>query len=250
MMGATGPMTLIGSVVQHNAEMLAGVVLAQLMKPGYPVVMSPRVTFMDMSTAMGLWAAPEMGLANACSVALTRYYGIPSEPGGYSCAAKIVDSQAGFEAAYNALMLALMESDMIGSAGSLDNALIASYEKLILDNEISSMVKRARRGEIVDDETLAVDVIKDVMASGDRDFLGHDHTLDHVHDELWRPIYSDRSLYDKWDEQRLSFEETATIEARRILAEHRPEYLSPEQIAAVDAVVEEALACDPSEQVH
>lgn len=250
MMGATGPMTLIGSVVQHNAEMLAGVIIAELMHPGLPVVMSPRVTFMDMSTAMGLWAAPEMGLAAASSVALTRYYGIPCEPAGFSCAAKVADTQAAFEATYNALLLGLMETDVIGCAGALDNALIASYEKLIIDNEISSMVKRARRGETVNDDTMAVETIKKVMASGKRDFLSQKHTRQHLRTELWKPIMSDRSLYAKWEVEQLTFEQRAHAEAQKILAEHHPDHLTAEQVAKIDAIVEAAIAEDPKDQVH
>lgn len=250
MCGATGPMTLMGSVVQHNAEMLAGVVLAQLMRPGHPVVMSPRVTFMDMVTTMGLWAAPEMGLANAACVALARSYQIPSEPGGFSCAAKIVDPQAGFEVAYNVLMLGLQRADVIGSAGSLDNALIASYEKLVMDNEVSSMVKRAVRGEVVDRETMAVDAIKDVMENGDRDFLGHDHTIDHCRDELWNPILSDRLLYADWEKDKYTYTQKASMEVTRLLEEHHPNHLSAEVIATIDSLVDAAISADSSDLGH
>lgn len=240
MMGATGPMTLIGSVVMHNAEILAGLVVAQLYKPGCPVIMSPRVTFMDMKTAMGLWAAPEMGLAAAASAQLVRYYGLPSTVTGFSCAAKVPDAQAAFESLYNTLIPAMVGVDVCGAAGSLDNVLIASFEKLVIDDEISSLVKRAIRGEIVNEDTCAVQPVDDVV-NGEGNFLGHLHTLQHLRSELWKPYMSDRDIYENWAVEKLDFTQRANRLAKEILANHHPAPLSPERLAAVDAVVKAAI---------
>lgn len=237
MMGATGPMTLIGSVVMHNAEILAGVVVAQLYKPGCPVIMSPRVTFMDMKTAMGLWAAPEMGLAAAASAQLLRYYNMPSTVTGFSCAAKVPDAQAAFESLYNTLIPAMVGVDVVGASGSLDNVLIASFEKLVIDDEISSLVKRAIRGETVNDDTCAVDPVDEVV-NGEGNFLGHMHTLQHLRTELWKPYMSDRDIYENWAVERLDFTQRANRKAKEILANHHPAPLSAERLAAVEAVVE------------
>lgn len=236
MMGATGPMTLIGSVVMHNAEILAGIVFAEMMKPGAPVIMSPRVTFMDMKTAMGLWAAPEMGLAAAASAQLLRYYNMPSTVTGFSCAAKVADAQASFESLYNTLIPAMVGVDVVGAAGSLDNVLIASYEKLVIDNEIASLVKRAIRGEVVNDDTCAVQPVHEVC-NGEGNFLGHIHTLQHLRTELWKPFMSDRDIYENWATEELTFTQRANRYAKDILANHKPNPLSEERLAAVDAVV-------------
>ncbi|MDR2035672.1 MAG: trimethylamine methyltransferase family protein, partial [Coriobacteriales bacterium] len=228
MMGATGPMTLIGSVVMHNAEMLAGVVITQLLQPGYPTIMSPRVTFMDLSTILGLWAAPEMGLAAAASSQLVNRYNIPNAPGGFSCAAKTSDAQAGFEVTFNALLPALIGVDVIGSSGSLDNALVASYTKLLLDDEVCSLVRRALRGSVVDEDSLAVDVVHEIV-NGDRNFLASDHTLEHMHSELWPPILSNRQSYEKWRETSLTYAEVANERVKEILAHHKVSPLSEER---------------------
>lgn len=240
MMGATGPMTLIGSVVMHNAEILAGVVIAQLLKPGYPVIMSPRVTFMDMKTAMGLWAAPEMGLAAAASAQLIRFYGLPSTVTGFSCAAKVPDAQAAFESLYNSLMPALVGVDVVGASGSLDNVLVASFEKLVIDNEVSSLVKRAIRGEVVNDDTCAVQVVDEVV-NDEGNFLGHIHTLQHLRTELWKPFMSDRDIYENWVTERLDFTERANRFAKEILANHHPDHLNAEKLAAIEAIVKTAV---------
>lgn len=244
MIGATGPMTVIGSVVMHNAEVLAGVVIAQLRRPGHPTIMSPRVTFMEMSTAMGLWAAPEMGLAATLSAELMRFYDMPCTVTGFSCGSKISDAQAAFESMYNTLIPALVGVDVCGASGSLDNVLIASYEKLVIDNEIASLIKHALRGYDVNDNTCAVDVVNDVVddpAYGGN-FLGHPHTMEHLRSELWKPYMSDRSIYENWAKTESTFTERAHALVADILANHHPQPLSAEKIAAVDAVVEACIA--------
>ncbi len=241
MMGATGPMTLIGTVTMHNAEMLAGVVIAQLMRPGHPVIMSPRVTFMDMSTAMGLWAAPEMGLAATASVQMARYYEIPNTATGFSCASKVTDEQAAFESMYNALLPALAGADVIGASGSLDNCLISCYRKLVVDDEISSLIQRAVKGETVNEDTLAVSAIDDVV-HGDRNFLGHPHTLKHLRTELWKPTLSNRSTYEAWlADGETTFSDRAKALAEDLLANHTVEALPAPTIAAIEAIVAKAI---------
>ncbi len=241
MIGATGPMTLIGTVTMHNAEMLAGVVIAQLMRPGHPVIMSPRVTFIDMRTAMGLWAAPEMGLAAAVSVQMAKHYRIPNTATGYSCASKTADEQAAFESMYNALLPAMAGADVLGASGSLDNCLISCYRKLIVDNEISSLIQRAVKGQVVDSDTLAVEVIAEVV-NGERNFLGHPHTLRHLRSELWQPQLSDRSTYEGWQAGGATdFSDRARALAQELLANHRVEPLPAEALAAIDRIVERAI---------
>lgn len=240
MMGATGPMTLIGSVTMHNAEMLAGVVVAELMKPGLPVVMSPRVTFIDMRTAIGLWAAPEMGLAGHCSMQMSNYYNIPCEPTGFSGSSKICDEQAGFERMFNALIPALGGAAILGTACSGDNALIADYVTTVMDDEICSIIKYVVKGKEVNEDTLAVQAIREVV-NGERNFLGNEHTLRHLRNELWNPKLCERRTYESWDETRETYREKALAKAKKLYDTHECIPLTPEQTAAVDAAVKEAV---------
>jgi trimethylamine--corrinoid protein Co-methyltransferase len=245
MMGATGPMTLIGSVTMHNAEIVAGVVIAQLLNPGLPTIMSPRVTFMDMSSGLGLWAAPEMGLAAAASAQMALYYNIPSTVTGFSCASKVSDEQASFETFYNSFLPALVGVDVCGASGSLDNALISDYRKLIVDNEITSLIHRTLDGDVVNEDTLAVQVVDDVVKGGTGSFLANRHTMKHVRTELWKPILSDRSSYGTWEVDSTTFGERAQALAKKLLAEHQPTPLSPEALAKVEAVVQAATDATP-----
>ncbi len=236
MLGATGPMTLIGSVTMHNAEMLAGLVIAQLMKPGHPTIFSPRVTSIDMRTAVGLWTAPEMGLAGTCSAQLAAYYGVPSEPTGFSGSSKVLDEQSGFERMMNALVPAMVGADILGTGGSTDNALIADYPTIVMDNEISSMIKRIIQGNVVNEDTLAVDVTHEVV-NGERNFLGHMHTLQHLRSELWNPILCERNNHDGWRQHKTTYGQRALEKAKDLHKNHVNLALSPE----ADQAVEEAL---------
>lgn len=238
MIGATGPITLIGSVTMHNAEIIAGVVMAQLLSPGHPTIMSPRVTFMDMQTGIGLWAAPEMGIAAACSCQMALNYNIPCTVTGFSCSAKTSDEEAGFESMFNTLLPAMVGVDICGAAGSLDNALTSCYRKLIVDNEIASLVQHAVKGCVVDVDTLAVDVIHEVV-NGSGNFLAEEHTIEHLRTELWMPYLSDRSMYDSWVEDKTTFSKSAQAFAKNLLVRHKPVPLSDEAIVKVD----EALKC-------
>ena len=241
MIGATGPMTVVGSVVMHNAEILAGVTIAQLRKPGHPTIMSPRVTFMEMSTAMGLWAAPEMGLAATLSAELMRFYNMPCTVTGFSCGSKVSDAQAAFESMFNTLMPALVGVDVCGAAGSLDNVLEASYEKLVIDNEIASLIQHAIKGYDVDDDTCAADVVKDVVddPSFGGNFLGHPHTMKHLRTELWKGYVTDRAIYENWQAAGAkTFTERAHDLVVDVLANHHPQPISDEKVKAVEAVVQ------------
>ncbi|MDR3599078.1 MAG: trimethylamine methyltransferase family protein [Desulfosporosinus sp.] len=227
-MGATGPMSMNGLVAMHNAEILAGVIAAQLLKPGCPLTMSSRATFMDMRTGLALWAMPEMGMMSAGLNQLGRYYHIPVAPGGYCGSSKIADMQSGYEHLYNALMEALAGSDIIGSAGSLDNALVECFTMLVMDNEISSVVQRTIREFEVNEENLAIDVVAEVIANHDN-FLGHKHTRKYLRSgELWIPTISQRQTFEQWAIKSQKVEDIAKEKAKNLVATHQPAPLGVE----------------------
>jgi trimethylamine--corrinoid protein Co-methyltransferase len=202
--------------------------------------MSPRVTFIDMRTAIGLWAAPEMGVAGLCSAQMSNYYNIPCEPTGFSCSSKICDEQAGFERMFNALVPALGGAAILGTAGSGDNALIADYATTVMDDEICSIIKHVVKEKEVNEDTLAVEAIREVV-NGDRNFLGNMHTLRHLRSELWSPTLCERRTYESWDETRVSYGENAMAKAKELYANHKCTPLTEEQNAAVDAAVKAAV---------
>jgi trimethylamine--corrinoid protein Co-methyltransferase len=238
MMGATAPMSLAGCVAMHHAENLAGVVASQLLKPGAPVIMSPRATFMDMHSGAGLWAMPEMGMMAAASVQLCRKARVPCTATGYSTASKTTDIQSGYERLYNTLLPALGGADIIGSAGSLDNARISCYRMLVVDNEISSAMKRTVQGTQVDDEALAVNVIAEVFNARTH-FLDHEHTYNNLRSPgLWVPPLGDRHTYQEWNLSAQRLEQKAAAEARRILKTHEVVPLDKDMLTELDRIIE------------
>jgi len=244
-MGATGPMTIVGCTAMHNAEILAGIIGAQLYKPGCPLTISSRTGFMDMRTGLSLWAAPEFGLAAAASNQLARYYKIPCAPGGYSGASKIADSQSAMEHTYNALLEGLVGSDIIGSAGSLDNALIKCYAMLVIDNEISGMVQRTINGPEVNEDKLAVSVVKEVIEK-ESNFLEQKHTRKHLRaGELWVPNISQRQTFEQWELKGQKMEDVARERARDLLSHHQVISLSPE----VEKEFDNIIACAKREMI-
>ncbi len=240
-MGATSPITIAGTVAQHAAEILAGVMASQMLRPGSRVVMSPRAgASMDMRSGVALWAAPEMGLGGALAVQLGRYYNIPRGAGCFTGASKSPDAQSGFEHLYNALLPALIGFDIGGSAGSVDNVLIASYEMLVIDDEISSIVQRTVRGVQIDADKLAIPVIAEVIRSGGN-FLEQKHTRKQLRaGELWAPGISQRQPYDDWASTGRRTDDVARDVARKLLAEHVVEPLAPEVDAELDKIVKVA----------
>jgi trimethylamine--corrinoid protein Co-methyltransferase len=175
--GATAPVTLAGALVLQNAEVLAGITLCQLISPGCPVVYGTFVGGADMRT--GKWAAagPEMSLITAASAQLCRKYDIPLGYGtGGVTDARVPDVRAGLEKGLTNLAAALCGVEVIhdGVSGLMAGGMAVSLEQLIIDNEIAHWINRLLRGIEVDENTLALDVIKQVGPGGQ--FLDQDHT--------------------------------------------------------------------------
>ncbi|MEW6082545.1 MAG: trimethylamine methyltransferase family protein [Bacillota bacterium] len=242
MMGATGPMTLVGSVTQHNAELVAGVVAAQMANPGVPTVMSPRVTFMDMKSGTALWAAPETGIAGACSAHMANYYKIPVTVSGFSVASQVADQQAGYERTFNAMATAMVGVDVLGAAASLDNALTTCYIQAILDDEICSLVRRALRPLEVNEDTLAVDAIAEVIQKN-TSFLGLKHTRNYLRKgELWVPSIGSRLTFEEWAKECESVEQAAKRKATQILKAERRPILDTNAEKEIEAIIQAAMA--------
>jgi trimethylamine--corrinoid protein Co-methyltransferase len=223
--GATAPVTLAGLLAQQNAEVLSGIVIAELVNPGTPVLFGTVSTIMDMKTGNLAYGAIEAGLINVATAQLAHYYGLPSRGTGSGTESKTPDIQAGFEKAITLTMAAMAGLNFIfNAAGTLESTLTASLEQAVIDNEICGMVSRALRGIRISDETLAIDVIEDVGPGGQ--FLTQRHTLEHLKKEHYIPTIINRQKREKWESAgSKDLGETARQEAKKILKEHQPEPL-------------------------
>ena len=231
--GATAPATLSGTLAVQNAEVLAGVVLTQLIREGTPVVMGGASSSADMHTGALSIGSPEMALNTAATAQMARFYGLPSRSGGAVCDAKYPDAQAAYES-----MMSLLTAQHSGinfvlhSAGILDSYNCMSYEKFIIDDEMCGMVKRLERGYDVNPDALALDVIREVGPGGH--FLDKDHTFDHFRTEFYQPQLSDRQDFFSWQASGSPRSmETANRRYKEILATYEP----PDLPAGVDKEV-------------
>ena len=195
--GATSPVTLEGTLVVQNAEVLAGIVLTQLIREGTPVVFSGSSSAAAMRYGTLSIGAPEMAVNTAATAQMARFYGIPSRSGGAITDAKLPDAQAGMESMMSQLMATLAGVHFVlHSAGILEGYMVASYEKFVIDDEICGMCKRIRRGETIHAGNLALDVIAQVGPGGE--YLTHMHTFRNFRQALHNPIMEQKESFAGW----------------------------------------------------
>lgn len=180
--GATSPVTIGGTLVVNSAEVLAGIVFAQLYKPGTAVVYGNTSGSCDMRYATPAIGSPETALITYAVAELARFYKIPSRTGGALVDSKLVDMQAGIESTVTVLPPYLGCSNMVLHAcGILDSFNMFGYEKYMVDEEIVTIAKRLKKGIDTSEEALAVDLIKKIGPQGQ--FLEEEHTASNYRNE-------------------------------------------------------------------
>lgn len=197
MAGLSAPITLAGLLAMQNAEILAGIALAQLISPGTPVVFGSTSSNVDMRTSTLVIGSPELSLLISAHAQMARFYGLPSRSGGALTDASFPDAQSGYESMFSLLTTVNSGIDFVlHAAGILSSFLAFSYEKFVLDDEMCGMVRRLLRGISVTPETLANDVISRVGSDGS--FLTETHTVQRCRTEFWQPDVGDRRGLDAW----------------------------------------------------
>jgi trimethylamine--corrinoid protein Co-methyltransferase len=240
MTAATAPATLAGTLAQENAEILAGLVMTQLLAPGTPVTYGGIPHIMDPRTGICCFGSPEQGLMAVAMVQIARSYGFGVYVNVGLTDAKLPDAQAGIEKGCTMLLGALAGADTFGHCGICGTDHAASLSWLLLDHELMEYVKRIVRGFDVDAQTLAAEVIAAVGPAGN--FLAEPHTLENFRRELWlpAPIWT-RQSWDAWEaEGRESIAERLREQAEHILASHQAKPLDRDMVAEVDKIVESA----------
>ena len=239
--GTTAPFSLAGGIAQQAAEVLASVVLVQLINPGLPVIFCGRLAVMEPRTGISVWGGVEVGLASAGTVQLGHFYKMPVNVYGFSTNSHNLDMQNGFERALNALIPALAGADELSGIGEMEAGALSTHAQMVADNEFAGIIRRAQRGFTADDDALAVDVIARVM-DGPRNFLSQPHTVRYLKGgELFVPALAERGSWETWENggcQGLA--ERAQAEAERILQEHQVEPLEHYQIKELDALMSSA----------
>lgn len=241
MAGGSAPVTLAGCLVLANADVLSGIVIAQLLERGRPVVYNVGFAHvLDMSTAVALTGAPENALLQSAGADLARFHRLPSAS-WMSTESMVADAQAASESMITGLAHAANGVNIVWGAGNLESTLCMSAEKLVIDDEIIGAIRRYVRGIEVSDETLALDLIREL---GQRpDYLWHEHTLAHFQEEIRHSRLAVRCKREAWENQgSRAWDERAAERVREILRQPAAVQVRPEQERELARIVERHLA--------
>jgi trimethylamine--corrinoid protein Co-methyltransferase len=239
--GTTAPFSIAGAIAQQNAEILAALVLAQIVQPGLPMIYCGRLAMMEPRTGISVWGGVEIGLASAGTVQIGHRYGLPVNVYGFSTNAHSLDVQDGFERALNAILPAMAGADELSGIGEMEAGVMGSYAQMVIDNEFAGSILRSRRGFEVNDESLAVDVVISAM-SGTRNFLAQRHTMKYLKSgEVFITKLAERASWETWNStKRQGMKERAQADVDRILREHEVAPLEEVQEKELDELMSAA----------
>ncbi|MFI5015626.1 MAG: trimethylamine methyltransferase family protein [Hyphomicrobiales bacterium] len=196
--GAMAPVTVVGAVAQQNAEALAGLVLAQTVRPGSPFVYGGFTSNVDMKSGAPAFGTPEYMKSALLGGQLARRYGLPYRSSN-ACAANTLDAQAAYESVFS-LWGAIMGGVnlLMHGAGWMEGGLQASFEKMVLDADLLGMVAEFLRPMVVDEGELALEAVREVGPGGH--YFGCAHTQARYRHAFFSPMISDWRNYESWRE--------------------------------------------------
>ena len=224
--GAMAPVTIVGAIVQQNAEALAAMALLQFINPGTPVVYGAFTSNVDMKSGAPAFGTPEYVRAMQVSGQMARFYDVPMRSSNAN-AANVPDGQAVWESAFSLQGAMSGHSNLIyHAAGWLEGGLSASPEKFVMDCEMLQQVIYTQQPLEFDTDALAVEAINIVGPDGH--FFGCDHTQKRYKTAFYNPFLSDWSNYESWQEAGAIWtHDRAHIAYKRILDEHKPPAIDP-----------------------
>jgi trimethylamine---corrinoid protein Co-methyltransferase len=232
--GVNSPVTIAGCIASMNAGILLGVVLAQLVRPGAPIAVpgwngGPY----NLRTMVGNYVlADEQGVPTS----MGKYYDLPVFGLGGSTDSKVLDQQCGFEATMSLMTALLHGANIVHDVGFMDAGMQGSLQLIALCNDWLGFIRAATAGVMVDEETLALDVVDELGPTGT--YLSHDHTLRHYKEPFYSKL-ADKNPYAVWMKRgATSMEERAAKMVDEILASHQVNALSPEVQTAIKQIIE------------
>jgi trimethylamine--corrinoid protein Co-methyltransferase len=235
--GAMAPATIAGALALQNAEALAGLCFIQMINPGVPCVYGGFTSNVDMKTGAPAFGTPEYTRAALAGGQLARRYRLPYRSSN-ACAANAVDAQAAYESEMSLWGAVMGHANLIlHSAGWMEGGLVASFEKMVVDAEMIQGMTEFMRPLEVNDDTLAVDAIKDVGPGGH--FFGSAHTLARYETAFYAPLVSDWRNFETW---RQAGAVQAAQHANAIWKQLLAEYTQPPLDPAIDEALKEYVA--------
>ncbi len=228
--GATSPAAIAGSIVQATAEVLAGLVFVNALRPGHPAIYGTWPFVSDLRTGAMSGGSGEQALLTAACGQMARHYNLPSGSPAGMADAKMPDIQSGYEKGITTVMAGLAGNNMVYEAAGMHGSLMGfCLESLIIDNDMLGQVMRCVRGIEVNPQTLSIETMREVCTEGQNHYLGHGQTLSLMQSEYIYPIIGNRMNPKEWAEaEKPDIIKKATEEKRRILDSYFPAYLSPD----------------------
>jgi trimethylamine---corrinoid protein Co-methyltransferase len=198
LMGAMSPVSVPATLAQQMAEALAGIALAQLVRPGCPIVFGSFLSNTDMQSGSPSFGTPESAVGLLCTGQIARSFGLPWRSGGGLTASQTADAQAAYEAMMTMVPTMLAGANFVmHSAGWLESGLVSCYEKFIVDVEILRMLYHEFTPVEFSEDTLAFGAHDEVRHGGH--FLGAVHTLERFRECFYRPLLSSTENYERWN---------------------------------------------------
>src|SRR5262245_13186927 len=231
LMGLIAPVTLVGATAFHTADVLAGIVMAQLAKPGTPVLFGGAPATFHMKTAQSPMAAIEALYLDVAYVAVARRLGLPTQSYMALGDGKFIDAQAGAETFGSALLAALAGVNSVSGPGMLDYVLTFSLPKLLLDDELCAQALHFVRDLEVKEDLPTIDLARGLLA--EKHLITHEHTTKYWQKELYLP----GPIYDRTNREQFAragsheLVQRASAEVDRRLAA----FVSPQTDPAIEA---------------
>ncbi|MDA8896592.1 trimethylamine methyltransferase family protein, partial [Alphaproteobacteria bacterium] len=226
--GATAPASIAGAVAQALSEVIAGLIYVNAMKPGHPCICGTWPFVSDLRTGAMSGGSGEQGLLTAACAQMLQYYDLPGGAAAGMADAKMPDAQSGYEKGSTLVMAGLSGLNMVYEAAGMHASLLGfCLDSLIIDNDMLGQCLRCVRGIEVNEETLAVQVMKDICMGGPGHYLGHDQTINLMQTEYVYPAIADRSSPKEWEELgKPNLLEVARQRKEDILENSHPSHIS------------------------
>ena len=235
MAGATAPSTVAGAIVQACAECLAGIVYVNALSPGHPAIFGTWPFGLDLRTGAMTVGSGEQALLSAGCSQMHKFYGIPGGAAAGASDSKLPDMQAGWEQMCSSVMAGLSGLNMVYEAAGMHASLLGfCHESLILGDDIIGQALRCVRGIEVDDETMALDQMREVCLGGPSHYLGTDATLARMQTDHVYPNLGDRTSPKEWVEnEKPDLIEKATARKLEILSQRSDARFDPDLDRAI-----------------
>lgn len=243
--GAMAPVSVMGTLTQVLAEVMAGIAYNQLIRPGAPVIFGCFVTSIDMNSGAPTFGTPEASQILNGAGQLARRLNLPFRSGGGLCGSKLPDAQAAYETAHthNAALFGGVNF-MLHACGWLEGGLVAGFEKFVMDADQLGILHRLAAGVATDENAQAMDAIREVGPGGH--YLGCEHTQKNFKDSFWRTDLLDYKPFETWQEDGAhDTQSLASLRVAKLLADYQQPALAPEIATKLEEYIRDKKASLP-----